>query len=170
MGVCALQHRITTGSYNTHIVPVSRRTSNRDVWSKFGVMYRFVCAAGLILYLYILCLLMAMHVKSLNKNSVQFYTAGVNPTERVISFEGNLYVCFLIVIINLGKRKRISIFGRIFVHIYRKFNRKNIFSALKIVNYITLWITALNLILIVICCPSIKTLALNPNYQSFIKM
>ena len=170
MGVCALQHRISTGLNNTHNVLVSRGTRNRDIRSKYGVMYYFACAAGLILYLYILCLLMALHVNSLNKNSVQFYTAGVNPTERVISFEGNLYVCFLIVIINLGKRKRISIFGRIFVHIFRKFNRKNIFSALKIVNYITLWITALNLILIVICCPSIKTLALNPNYQSFIKM
>ena len=82
MGVCALQHRISTGLYNTHNVLVSRGTRNRDIRSKYGVTYYFACAAGLILYLYILCLLMALHVNSLNKNSVQFYTAGVNPTER----------------------------------------------------------------------------------------
>ena len=164
MGVCALQHRIITGLFNSYGLKETGGShcsgGSEDVISPKQVMYYFVCAAGLILYLYILCLLMALHVNTLYKNDRQYYNAESNPTERVISHGENLYICFLIVILNLGKRKcnillsHISNFGDIIVQIFRKCNRKN--NTLKILTFITLWITALNLILIVICNLTIK--------------
>ena len=170
MGVCALQHRVITGIFNSYgllkVTGGSRHSGQgEDVTSTKQVMYYFGCAAGLILYLYILCLLMALHVNTLYESKRHYFTAGINLTERVNSYGDNLYISFLIIILNLGKRKRniflsrISTFG---ISFFKKCNIKYICYALKILNFITLWTSGLRLVLIVLCNPTIK----NPGPKS----
>ena len=85
-----------------------------------------------------------------------YFAPGIDLTERMdIRI---LNICFLTVIFNVLRRKcnkisSILTFHNILVCI-RKFNRKNI-SYMQISIVFTLWITVLNLILIVICNPTI---------------
>ena len=62
MGVCAQQHRVMTGMYNSILLKTC--TNNLvDETSVTDALILTISVVGLILYLYILCLLMAVCVE-----------------------------------------------------------------------------------------------------------
>ena len=62
MGICFLQHRILTGSYNNFSINVCARRVLKEEMSVGGALLISITCAGLIMYMYILCLIMAMVV------------------------------------------------------------------------------------------------------------
>ena len=61
MGVCAQQHRITTGRYNSFYF--NKIVNKFKEYMGVGkALTTFLSMVGLILYLYIVCLLMALYI------------------------------------------------------------------------------------------------------------
>ena len=78
MGTSAQQHRITTGLYNTKFLCFNRVKSNKldvdDVPISFNQLFMYTAsAAGLILYMYVLCLIMVFMVNVARSDAYPFH-------------------------------------------------------------------------------------------------
>ena len=135
MGVCPLQHHICTGLYNSRLILLSASKCGKLYFvpcKRGNVLNNFLCvksvllstlsAAGLILYVYILCLVMAIWMEiSLKQNtSLHFIETTFkqhhklsHPTSETCSTVINNY--FLILILHLLKTTPLKQVKTVFV-------------------------------------------------------
>ena len=66
MGVCAEQHRQLIGKYNSIIFKKHHKTCKNDNISVSTMLFLSLVAAGLIFYLYVIILTMAMYISYVN--------------------------------------------------------------------------------------------------------
>ena len=150
MGVCAQQHRVSTGKYNSILFKVCDK-SNVKMGEFMSAGRSLMISSpfmGLILYMYIilLCLLMALFIDiSLKKDSLPS-TSETNPIFFRTNSHGDiLNICFFIIIYNLPK-----LFQRKFSPTFLKVNIKKHFCHITNCVLYTFWVATLNLILIII--------------------
>ena len=158
MGVCALQHRCITGRYNSFcIVKHTGRhnsVSDRVFWNS---LLEILSVLGVLLYVYFLSLLMGIFMKtSLNQN-ISFPTV-LKTTPIIYNGLQEFLKSCLSLLMYTTKNQIIFMFNMTHFKAYSRsicntFRRKNMlhFGLL----HLTLWTATLNLILIVICNPSI---------------
>ena len=162
MGVCFLQHRVTTGKFNSKKLrcKYSMAVDVLPHGSLRGIFYTI----GLVVYGYILCILLAMVVDTPgNANDAKFvnvcYLRGWGAPYHESRECFNSW--FILILTFLLKFKFDYVSGLIKYHCYtggskNGFQRMSLCS--RISNFISLWLTILNLLLIIIS----NTSLLNP--------
>ena len=148
MGVCPQQHRISTGRYNSiYFRECMFVNKSKDDMSIGRALRISISVVGLICYMYVICLLMALFIETtLNQTLI----SRIHPTVKLNSLRELTNIgIFIIIYSSLPKfaaHNKFSLRKRIISH-FRVFNN-------NITQY-TLWIFALNLSLIVIYHPTI---------------
>ena len=91
MGVCAEQHRQLIGKYNSIFFKKHHKTCKNDNISVSTMLFLSLVAAGLILYLYVIILTMAMYISYVNVSQ------GCKPPSKAIFYPQEVLIgneCF----------------------------------------------------------------------------
>ena len=165
MGVCAEQHRQLIGKYNSIFFKKHHRTCNYDNISVSTMLLLSLVAAGLIFYLYVIILTMAMYISYVNvsqgsrpPSKFLLYSQQVligNALNRkllnnVFIFFSGYFLCFL-----QSKYNSPRCFTT-FKFLYKTYKKVGIVTCMS--HFYTVWIVSMNLLLIIISNTSI----LNP--------
>ena len=158
MGICPQQHRVAIGMFNNLIVKKTG-TGNVHAEDKFSVQHILInslCVAGLITYVYLLLLLMALFIENTLSDNIcaSISTAKSYPKITINSYRELLNSCFLTILYFLSKN---DVMAKI-----KTSRKKHVSFISKISDLYSLWVACLNLALIVICNPTIC----NPGPQS----
>ena len=157
MGVCAQQHRVCTGRYNSIYYKMCANNLHDDM-SVSKALTMSISVVGLIFYMYIICLLMALSMKiSLNCQESLITMPRHFQTAQNYNNMDLVNGCFLALIFwivkntNIGRHK-----NRAMQHCNPVFNigsRKDYVLTKPML--FTYWVAAVNLILIIIGNPAI---------------
>ena len=92
MGICAIQHRMAIGKYNSKFTltinknNISSYRLNELNGNAVNVLNNTCCVVFLMVYIYVICLLMALLIKT-SLNKYYFLPAtGTHPTLKITSF------------------------------------------------------------------------------------
>ena len=156
MGVCAQQHRVSTGRYNcvqfNKVVNILK--NNMSVGKALIITFYVV---GLILYMYILCLLMALFIEiSLNQTSYRSYP--MKFAFNIPASEISPTILIILLIFHLLKTTKNNNPLNQIKRVFCLNTKKYLYFFYSRAAQYTYWVAFLNLFLIVICNPVI----LNP--------
>ena len=160
MGVCYLQHRSVTGTYNSSTPQLQSskvKTSNLQKGDVRCVLYTLI----IIVYAYLVCMILAVAAELLNKdiphtyknvNFIQSSTIGVHFEIRMLI---NSWV-FIIVSMLLKFNFPVVCYITKSLGFVKRLGMSKLGGIQKIGIFLSFWLTIINLLLIVISNPAIK--------------
>ena len=152
MGISAIQHRIVTGRY--YSISCVNRAGNRSAECDLtmnNILRLVTSVMGVLLYCYIICLLMAIFIETtLNENILLISKIHSTVKSNSLKDLPNIGIFIILNSIPTFSACKKSSIKKLFVLILSVCKSTNE----PIIKY-TLWVFALNLVLIVICHPTI---------------
>ena len=173
MGICAIQHRVTTGKYNSNLnfsfVCNSNNKYNRKGKStpriNHSSVFNIFCLIYYIVVIYMMFSLMGICIEVSLKpfNSYSQYhsfhkTSGTYSTVHSTCNRDYVNSCFFIVILSIFRKYcHTNINYRHIINPFHVISKKNYsyVSTIATLSLYTYWVALLNLILIIICSPVI---------------